>query len=156
MNRAERRRLEKQNKVKVKAEPTFNMKASEIGRAATKGVGREAMMHEIDQQILERDKEYQLDIDTMMLWSLRQFTGWGPKKLRAFYLFMFKEHLRMREYYELDDLYPERYKLKEIGVDIEAWQKELFDEEGNYKTQGDAFDDLALESLHTSSHKAKK
>ena len=35
MNRAERRRLEKQNKVKVKAEPTFNMKASEIGRAAT-------------------------------------------------------------------------------------------------------------------------
>lgn len=156
MNRAERRRLEKQNKVKVKAEPTFNMKASEIGRAATKGVGREAMMHEIDQQILARDKEYQLDIDTMVLWSIRRFAGWGPKKLRAFYLFMMREHLRMREYYELDDLYPERHKLKEeLGIDLEAWHKELFDEEGNFKIQGDAFDDL-IDSLHTSSHKAKK
>ena len=155
MNRAERRRLEKQNKVKVKAEPTFNMKASDIGRAATKGVGREAMMHEISQRILQRDKEYQLDIDTMVLWSLKQFAGWGPKKLKAFYHFMFKEHLRMREFYELDDLYPERYKLKKEGIDIEEWYKDLFDEDGNFKTSGDAFDD-SIDSPSTSSHKAKK
>lgn len=46
------------------------MKPSEIGKAATQGVGREAMMHEINQQILTKDKEYQLDIDTMVLWTL--------------------------------------------------------------------------------------
>lgn len=39
----------------------------------------------------------------------------------------------MREFYELDDLYPERYKLKEKGVDVEAWYEELFDDEGNLK-----------------------
>lgn len=92
------------------------------------------MVHEINQQILEKDKEYQLDIDTMVLWSLNRFAGWGPKKLRDFYLFMMKEHLRMREFYELDDLYPERHKLKEKGVDLEAWYSELFDEDGNFRT----------------------
>lgn len=141
MNRKERRKLEKETKTKVKTEPVLLMKPSEIGKAATQGVGREAMLHEINQQILQKDKEYQLNLDTMVLWSLRQFAGWGPKKLRDFYFFMFKEHLRMREFYELDDLYPERHKLKEKGVDIEEWYSELFDEEGNFKISGDAFDD---------------
>lgn len=140
MNRADRRKAEKEGK-RVKSEPVLLMKPSEIGKAATQGVGREAMMHEINQQILQSDKKYQLDLDTMVLWSLKQFAGWGPKKLKAFYYFMFKEHLRMREFYELDDLYPERHKLKEKGVDIEEWYKDLFDEEGNFKTLGDAFDE---------------
>lgn len=133
MNRKERRALKKKG-IEVKPEPVLLLKPSEIGKAATQGVGHDAMVHEINQQILEKDKEYQLDIDTMVLWSLKQFAGWGPKKLRAFYLFMMKEHLRMREFYELDDLYPERHKLKEKGVDIEAWYSELFDEDGNCRT----------------------
>lgn len=140
MNRADRRKAKKKG-IEVKTEPVLLMKPSEIGKAATQGVGREAMLHEINQQILQKDKEYQLNLDTMVLWSLRQFAGWGPKKLRDFYLFMFKEHLRMREFYELDDLYPERHKLKERGVDIEEWYSELFDEEGNFKISGDAFDE---------------
>lgn len=132
MNRAERRKLQKRGK-EVPKEPVLMMKPSEIGKAATEGVGREAMEHEINQQILQKDRAYQLDIDTMVLWSIRQFTGWGPKKLKAFYQFMFKEHLRMREFYEMDDVYPERYKLKEIGVDVEAWYNKLFDEKGNFR-----------------------
>ena len=139
MNRKERRALKKKG-INVKTEPVYMMKASDIGKAAIQGVGHDAMMHEINQQILKSDRDYQLDIDTMVLWSLHQFTGWGPKKLKAFYYFMFKEHLRMREFYEIDDLYPERYKLKEKGVDIEEWYKDLFDEKGNFKTLGDAFD----------------
>lgn len=132
MNRAERRKLEKQGK-KAPKEPVLLMKPSEIGAAATQGVGREAMLREINRQILEKDLEYQLDVDTMVLWALRQFAGWGPKKLHDFYVFLFKEHLRMREYYELDDLYPERAKLKGGGIDVESWYKELFDEAGNFK-----------------------
>lgn len=140
MNRADRRKAKKKG-IEVKTEPVLLMKPSEIGKAATQGVGREAMLHEINQQILQKDKEYQLNLDTMVLWSLKQFAGWGPKKLRDFYFFMFKEHFRMREFYELDDLYPERHKLKEKGVDIEGWYSELFDDEGNFKISGDAFDD---------------
>ena len=116
------------------------MKPSEIGRVAPQGVGREAMMHEINQQILAKDKEYQLDIDTMVLWTLHQCYGWGATRRKKFYVAMMKEHLRMREFYELDDLYPERHKLKEKGVDVEAWYKELFDDEGNFKETQEAAD----------------
>ena len=132
MNRKERRALKKKG-IEVKPEPVLLLKPSEIGKAATRGVGRESMMHEINQQILAKDKEYQLDIDTMVLWTLHQCYGWGAARLKKFYVAMMKEHLRMREFYELDDLYPERFKLKEKGVDVEAWYDELFDEKGNFK-----------------------
>lgn len=133
MNRAERRRLERQQK-KTQKEPVYLVKPSELGKAAST-IGKNVMVHEINQQILERDKQYQLDSDSRVLWALKQFTGWGPKKMKAFYLLMFKEHLRMRKFYEMDDTYPERYKLKEKGIDVEAWYSELFDEEGNYRNQ---------------------
>lgn len=132
MNRRERRRLEREGKL-PKAEPTFNIKPSEMVQAALKGPGREAMNHEINQQLLEMDKQFTLDIDTMVLWTLHKCYGFGPKRLKKFYLSMFKEHLRMRKFYEMDELYPERHKLKEKGVDIEVWFNELFDEKGNFK-----------------------
>ena len=132
MNRADRRKAKKEGK-EVKSEPVLLMKPSEIGKAATLGVGRESMMHEINKQILAKDKEYQLDIDTMVLWTLHQCYDWGAARLKKFYVAMMKEHLRMREFYELDDLYPERHKLKEKGVDVEAWYDEFFDDKGNFK-----------------------
>ena len=91
--------------------------------------------------ITPTEVKYQLDIDTMVLWTLHQCYGWGAARLKKFYVAMMKEHLRMREFYELDDLYPERHKLKEKGVDVEAWYDEFFDEKGNFKTSGDAFDE---------------
>lgn len=132
MNRKERRALERQGKI-PKAEPTYMMKPSEIKRAALKGPGEEAMRHEINQQILEQDKAFTLDIDTMYLWTLHSKYGWGLKRLKQFYRGVFAEHIRMREFYEMDEMYPERYKLKEKGIDIEAWFDSLFDEKGNFK-----------------------
>lgn len=49
----------------------------------------------------------------------------GLKRLHDFYLAMAAEHRRMRDFYEMDDLYPERLKLKELGADVEQWQKEV-------------------------------
>lgn len=72
-------------------------------------------------------------MDTIYLWTLHNKYGWGLKRLKQFYKDVFVEHLRMREFYEMDDPYPERYKLKRKGIDIEAWYNELFDEEGNFK-----------------------
>lgn len=135
MNRAERRKMKKSGK-EVKSEPVYVLKKSEVDRLAVSDLAKEAMMKEINRQILEKDREYQLDVDTMVLWTLYQHYGWGKKRLREFYLAMFEEHLRMRDYYELDDLYPERQKLKEkVGVDIETWYNELFDEKGNFKNR---------------------
>lgn len=49
---------------------------------------------------------------------------WGVY-LRAAHPELAREHRRMREYYQMDDLYPERYKLKEKGIDVEKWQEEV-------------------------------
>lgn len=132
MNRRERRRLEREGKL-VRNEPAYSIKPSEMVESTLRGPGQEAMNKEINRQLLEADKKYALDLDSMVLWAIRQFAGWGPKKMKEFYLFMFKEHLRMREFYSMNSTYPERYKLKEKGIDVEAWYNALFNEKGEYK-----------------------
>lgn len=132
MNRKERRKLEREGKI-VKSEPVYTMKLSEVKTAAFEGVGKQAMMHEIHQQCLVADKEFTLDLDTLYIWTLHNKYGWGLKRLKQLYIDVFTEHLRMREFYEVDDMYPERHKLKEKGIDLEAWYNELFDNEGNFK-----------------------
>lgn len=97
-------------------DPSVNIKLSDLGRGMMTPTMEQAMMHEINQQCLEADKRYSLDLDTMVLWTLFQCYGWREKRLHDFYLAMAKEHRRMREFYEMDDLYPERYKLKERAL----------------------------------------
>lgn len=126
MNRSERRRLERQG-ITASKDPTLNIKLSDLGKKQMTPTMQTAMMHEINQQCLNADAQYSLDIDTMILWTLHRHLGFGAKRLRSFYEDMIAEHKAMRECYQMDEMYPERYKLKEIGVDVEAWQKELFD-----------------------------
>ena len=135
MNRAQRRRLEKQGK-KAGSNPSFMVSANKATEEILKNpVVQEAIKAEVTRILLERDKQYAIDVDAMVMWSLRTFPGLelGPKRLRKFYLHMFRCHLAMRNHYLMEDTYPERYKLKEQGVDLEAWYNELFDEFGNYK-----------------------
>lgn len=124
MNRRERRKLQKQG-VQVPKDPSINIKLSDLGRGIMTPAMESAMMHEINQQCLEADARFSLDLDTMVLWTLYQCYGWREKRLHDFYLAMAREHRRMREYYQMDDLYPERYKLKEKGIDVEKWQEEV-------------------------------
>lgn len=131
MNRAERRRRERSGE-KVKKEPTLNLKVSAFNsmvstaKQQAKDKATAAAIHEIDRQILERDEAYSLDIDSMVLWALHVHCGWGKKRLEDFYRVMLSEHLRMREYYQIDDTYPERQKLKEsCGVDVAALNDEF-------------------------------
>lgn len=131
MNRAERRRQAKAG-IKVTKEPTLNLKVSDfdnmVSRAEVTAKERAtaAAIHEINQQILERDEAYSLDIDAMVLWTLHVCLGFGKKRLERFYRDMLNEHIRMRQAYEMDDTYPERYKLKELcKVDVEALNNEF-------------------------------
>lgn len=124
MNRAQRRKAAKAG-LPVQKDPTLNIKLSELGKGIMTPNMRMAMDHEINQQCLEADERLALDIDTMVLWTLHRHLGFGVKRLHDFYVAMAAEHRRMREYYQMDDLYPERSKLKELGVDLEAWQKEV-------------------------------
>ena len=124
MNRAQRRKAAKAG-LPVQKDPTLNIKLSELGKGIMTPNMRMAMDHEINQQCLEADERLALDIDTMVLWALHRHLGFGVKRLHDFYVAMAAEHRRMREYYQMDDMYPERSKLKELGVDLEAWQKEV-------------------------------
>ena len=124
MNRAQRRKAAKAG-LPVQKDPTLNIKLSELGKGIMTPNMRMAMDHEINHQCLEADERLALDIDTMVLWTLHRHLGFGVKRLRDFYVAMAAEHRRMREYYQMDDMYPERSKLKELGVDLEAWQKEV-------------------------------
>lgn len=133
MNRRQRRELERKGQI-PKAEPVYNMKPKAMVNALMSGVGKDTMMSEIHKNLVEKEKELALDVDTCVLWTLHNKYGWGKQRLRKFYLDLFEEHLNMRRYYDVDDMYPERMKLKEKGIDVESWYNELFDDEGNYRS----------------------
>lgn len=136
MNRRQRREMERKGLI-PKQEPIYNLTRSQIVEAALRGPGESAMKREIHKQLLEADKRFMTDIDVMVLSTLHHEYGWGPKRCKDFYLKMFRHHMEMRKFYEIDDLYPERYKLKEAGIDVEAWYDALFDDKGNFKNPED-------------------
>ena len=84
---------------------------------------REAMSKEIRRQIVEMDRKHSDDLDAMVLYTLHAKFGFGKKRLRQFYEAMLEEHDKLIKHYEMPDEYPWlcKYKLKEIGVDIEQW-----------------------------------
>lgn len=133
MNRRQRRELERKGQI-PKAEPVYNMKPKDMVNAVLNGSGKDIMMAEIHKSLVQKEKDLSLDIDTCVLWTLHNNYGCGKQRLRKFYMDLFEEHLRMRQFYDIDEPYPERMKLKEKGVDVEAWYNELFDDEGNYRS----------------------
>lgn len=90
---------------------------------------KKAMDMEINRQIVEADRQYTDDIDAMVLYTLRVHLGFGIKRLRRFYEAFSAEHDRLIQHYEMPDDYVWlcKEKLKEIGVDVEAWNRERRD-----------------------------
>lgn len=89
---------------------------------------RKAMEIEINRQILEADRQYQDDIDAAVLWVLHQHLGFGEKRLRSFYEAFIKVHDELRAFYECENdeeaMWIIHEKLKQIGVDVVAWNKQ--------------------------------
>ena len=81
---------------------------------------------EINRQILEADEKYQNNIDASVLYALRVYAGWGPKKLRDFYESFELIHDDLRAYYEMpdDDGWLANRKLLDIGVDVATRNRE--------------------------------
>lgn len=89
---------------------------------------KKAMNDEINRQILESDKMLSMDLDSTVLYVLHKTFGFGKKRLRRFWEALIKNHDELSKYYEIDhedNTWLLRRKLKEIGVDVEAWYKEL-------------------------------
>lgn len=85
---------------------------------------KKAMDIEINRQIIEADREYQLDLNTLVLYTLYAHFGFGKKRLREFFLSMKQEHDDLINHYELEEEeFPwiARKKLLDAGVDVEKW-----------------------------------
>ena len=93
-----------------------------------------AMNREINAQIVEKDRQYWLDMDAAVMWALHTEFRFGAKRLRRFFERFAAIHEELREHYQLDDdtnTWLCRYKLKEeTGVDVEAWEKEFEEQHG--------------------------
>lgn len=87
-----------------------------------------ALDKEIDRQIVEHDRQFDMDKESSILWMLHKEFGFGPKRLRKAWELLWAASEELRKYYELehgDEAWISRQKLKDIGVDIEQWYKEL-------------------------------
>lgn len=88
---------------------------------------KKAMDDKIKQLSSEITLKIGNNIDASALWTLHRTFGYGKKRLRRFFLAFVEERKKLAEYYEME--YQEEYlckvKLKEIGVDVEAWNREL-------------------------------
>ncbi len=88
---------------------------------------RKVMNHEINKYVIEVNERFQLDFDSMLLWYMHVHLGFGKKRLKRFYEGFQKEYERLITHYQLpgDTGWLCRHKLKEMGVDVEAWDKEM-------------------------------
>lgn len=90
---------------------------------------KKAMTREINRQIAEIDAQYAADIDAMVLYTLMAHYGWKKKRLKRFWDAFIAEHKALREFYEMnesgDNEWLAHRKLKEIGVDVKEWYKEV-------------------------------
>ena len=87
---------------------------------------KKALDIEIVKALIEADKKYETDIDIVTLYVLHTHLGFGPKRLRDFYDAFSRENQKLRDRYEIhdDSVWLCDMKLKEIGVDVAAWNSE--------------------------------
>ena len=88
---------------------------------------QKALDAEIDRQIVEHDKAFDMDKESSILWMLHEQFDFGPKRLKMAWKLFYKETLKLRQYYlmdQKDDGWLARKKLAELGCDLEAWYRE--------------------------------
>ena len=88
---------------------------------------KKAMDMEIQRQLAEYDNKHRLEFDALILWVLHAEFGFGRNRLKRFYDCFESSIDDLIARYDLenqDDIWLCTHKLKEIGVDIEAWNRE--------------------------------
>lgn len=83
---------------------------------------------EIKRQLAEYDQKHLAEVDAMILWVLHDQFGFGAKRLRKYYDAFTAATKDLVDRYQMDeddDVWLCTQMLKRIGVDIEAWHKEM-------------------------------
>lgn len=91
-----------------------------------------AVMSAAEKKAMDMEIQRQLrEIDALVLWELREQLGFGNKRLKKFYDNFSRGIEALIRRYEMeqgDDVWLCTYKLKEIGCDLEKWEKERGDQ----------------------------
>lgn len=111
------------------------MKVKKAGKrvfgAVMSAAEKKAMDMEIQRQLAEYDRKHIREIDALVLWELHEQFGFGNKRLKKFYDNFSRGIEALIRRYEMehgDDVWLCTYKLKEIGCDLEKWEKERGDQ----------------------------
>lgn len=89
---------------------------------------KKGMQMEIQRQIAEYDLKNKREIDAMILWQLHTQLGFGPERLKRFYKNFAAEYKALLARYEMDPgegVWLCTHKLAELGIDLEALEKEV-------------------------------
>jgi hypothetical protein len=89
---------------------------------------RKAMDLEIQRQLAEFDLRNEREIDAIILWELHQQFGFGPKRLKHFYQNFGVELHNLIQRYQMsadDEVWLATHILKEYGIDLEEWEREM-------------------------------
>lgn len=91
---------------------------------------RTAMQMEIQRELAEFDRKHMLEIDAIVLWGLHAQLGFGVERLKKFYDHFAESMDDLVNRYEMeqgDKVWLCTHKLKELGIDIEKWDRERKD-----------------------------
>ena len=88
---------------------------------------KKALHMEIHRQVAEFDRENQVNVEACILWAMHELLGFGPKRLRRFYFGFVKYYSGLLDHYEMEDdnAYLALRALKDYGIDVEAWHREV-------------------------------
>lgn len=90
---------------------------------------KKAMRIEIQKQIAEHTRKHALEIDAMFLWYMMEEFKFGPARLKKIFTEFSPRLYDLCARYEMfdkgDDVWLCTQKLKEHGVDLEEWIREV-------------------------------
>lgn len=84
---------------------------------------------EVRRQLAEHTKRHTIEIEAVVIYTLRRLAGWGETRLKRFYDEFDGELNKLIRHYEMDDsdaLWLCTRKLKEEGFDIEKWSEQRY------------------------------
>lgn len=93
---------------------------------------RKAMNIEINKQIAENERKHMMEVDALVLWELHVQLGFGPTRLKRFYMGFASALNSLLRRYEMgvdDAPWLTQRKLQEMGIDLEEWYKEALQKE---------------------------
>lgn len=93
---------------------------------------------EVRQACVEICNKFEVDYDTMMIYILHFYKGYGLKRIMDFHRTLIREREELKKWYSADvgqneadiHFFAMRQKLKAKGIDVEAIRDELLREAG--------------------------